>query len=245
VIIARDEAENLPTCLASLGWASEIVVVVDPASRDQTETIARRQANVVLVRPFDHFANQRNAGIERACGEWIFSIDADEQVSPALAEEILAVTSRPQPEHAGYRVPIQSMILGRRFGYSGTQHDRPIRLFRRQAGRWQGRVHEVVQLEGTPGDLLQPILHQTLPTMRSFLRKLDVYTSLEAEQFLREGRPIRPWDVTLRPAWTFAKLYLAKQGFRDGMEGFMFCALSGMSVAVRHWKHRELTRRPA
>ena len=63
---------------------------------------------------------------------------------------------------------------------------------------------------------------------------------VEARRFASEGRPVRARDLTIRPAWTFAKLYLGKQGFRDGLEGFLFCALSGMSVAVRHWKHREM-----
>ncbi|MFO0910937.1 MAG: hypothetical protein U0794_21785 [Isosphaeraceae bacterium] len=78
--------------------------------------------------------------------------------------------------------------------------------------------------------------------MQTFLRKLNEYTTLEALKFEREGRPYRPSDLTLRPAWTFLKLYVGKQGFRDGLEGLAFCSLSGLSVAVRHWKHRELVR---
>ena len=78
--------------------------------------------------------------------------------------------------------------------------------------------------------------------MGTFLAKIDRYTTLEARRFAAEGRPVRPFDLTLRPAWLFAKLYLGKQGFRDGLEGFLFCALSGVSLAVRGWKHRELVR---
>ena len=76
--------------------------------------------------------------------------------------------------------------------------------------------------------------------MRTFLRKINHYTSLEAIKFEREGKPFRTSDILLRPGWTFLKLYLGKQGFRDGLEGLAFCALSGISVAIRHWKHREL-----
>ena len=78
--------------------------------------------------------------------------------------------------------------------------------------------------------------------MQTFLQKLDCYTSLEAARMLREGVKPRRFDLTLRPAWTFAKLYGLKQGFRDGPEGFVFCALSAVSVAVRQWKLRELVR---
>ncbi len=245
LIIARDEAKNLPGCLATLGWVDEVVVVVDPASKDETLEIARRKADVVRVRPFDNFAAQRNAALALASGHWVFAIDADERASPALAAEVRrAIADRNHP-HAGYCLPIRSVILGRSFGYSGTQHDRPLRLFRKGLGRWVGSVHETVNLQGTVGQLGEPLRHCTIPNMKVFLRKLDRYTSLAARESLSIGAPLRPLDLVVRPCWTFAKLYLAKQGFRDGPEGFVFCALSGVSVAVRHWKHRELLRAKA
>lgn len=243
LIIARNEARNLPGCLASLGWADEVVVVVDAASRDDTLAIARRKADRVLCRPFDDFASQRNAALDASTGDWVFAIDADERATPALAAQIRNAVLDPKAPHSGYRVPIRSVILGRPFGYSGTQDDRPLRLFRKGKGRWVGAVHETVSLRGTEGVLSQPLMHRTIPTMDVFLRKLNTYTSLEAIEFQQQRRPVRPWDLTVRPFWTFAKLYVAKQGYRDGPEGLVFCALSGVSVAVRHWKHRELIRR--
>ncbi len=242
LIVARDEAEHLPGCLASVSWADERIVVVDAASRDRTEAIAREVGARVLVRPFDHFAAQRNAGLERARCDWILSIDADERVTPGLRAAIRERLATVEHEPVGYRIPIRSEILGRPFRYSGTQHDRPLRLFRRGAGDWVGEVHETVALVGPVGQLDEPLTHQTLPDMQTFLRKLDRYTSLEATRLHREGRQPRPFDLTLRPLWTFAKLYGLKQGFRDGREGFAFCALSAVSVAVRQWKLRELTR---
>lgn len=240
LVIARDEADNLPGCLASLEWADERVVVVDPASRDATESLARQFADKVLVRPFDDFASQRNAGLALTSGDWVFAVDADERSSPEQAAEIRLAIS--DSIHSGLRVPIRSVVLGRDFRFSGTQHDRPLRLFRRSAGRWVGAVHETVDLDGTCGEIRHALKHRTLPDMRTFLQKIDRYTSLEARRMADAGRPPRLRDLTVRPAWTFAKLYLGKQGFRDGLEGLMFCALSGMSAAVRAWKHRELSR---
>lgn len=242
LILARNEADNLPGCLASVDWANEVIVVVDRASRDQTQAIAQARADVVAIRTFDDFATQRNAALDLASGDWIFAIDADERATPALAAEIRRATATARSGLNGFRVPIRSMILGRPFAYSGTQHDRPLRLFRRGAGRWVGAVHETVALEGTAGMLTQALQHRTIPDMQTFLRKLNEYTTLEAIKLEREGRAPTPADMTLRPAWTFAKLYLGKQGFRDGVEGFVFCAMSGLSVAVRHWKHRERLR---
>ena len=242
LIVAKDEAANLVGCLESLVWADETVVVVDLASRDETEAIARGMADVVAVRSFDDFARQRNAALALASGDWVFAVDADERATPELASEIRRTLADPILGHVGYRVPIRSVVLGRSFRHSGTQHDRPLRLFRRGSGHWVGQVHETVDLRGTAGQLLGHLDHRTIPDIRTFLRKIDHYTTLEAAEFRRQGRPFRTIDVTLRPIWIFAKLYLGKQGFRDGLEGLAFCALSGLSAAVRHWKLRELIR---
>ena len=239
LIVARNEADHLADCLASLTWVDETIVVVDAASTDATEAIARRLATRVLVRPFDDFATQRNAALGLASGDWVLAVDADERSTPALAAEIRRAI---ESDRVGFRVPIRSVVLGRSFRYSGTQHDRPLRLFRRDLGRWVGKIHETVDLSGQVDQLTHHLTHRTLSDMATFLRKIDQYTTLEARQFHESGARFRPRDVTIRPAWVFAKLYLGKQGFRDGLEGLAFCALSGLSVAVRHWKHRELIR---
>jgi len=219
-----------------------VIVVVDRASRDETQAIAQNGADLVAIRTFDDFASQRNAALGLASGDWVFAIAADERATPELAAEIRRVTSDPDAKFSGYRVPIRSIILGRPFRFSGTQNDLPLRLFRRGSGRWVGTVHETVDLEGPIGRLKAHLQHRTIPDMQTFLRKINEYTTLEAIKFMREGREFRKTDLYLSPAWTFTKLYFGLQGFRDGVEGFAFCALSGLSVAVRHWKHREMIR---
>jgi glycosyltransferase involved in cell wall biosynthesis len=238
LILARDEAANLAECLNALRWVDHRIVVVDSRSRDATESVARRLADSVIVRQFDDFASQRNAGLDLAGTPWIFAVDADERSSPEQAAEIRRRTSETQL--AGFRVPIRSIVLRRPFRYSGTQHDLPLRLFRADRGRWVGEVHETVTLQGHVDQLQTPLRHQTIPDMTTFLRKIDHYTSLEALRHFREGRRSTLLDLTARPLWTFWKLYLAKQGFRDGLEGLAFCGLSAVSLAVREWKLREL-----
>ena len=240
LVVARNEAGHLLDCLRSLAWADETIVVVDASSTDATEAIARRHASRVLVRPFDDFAGQRNSALALATGDWVFAVDADERATPDLAAEIRRRVGTKPGDPVGFRVPIRSIVLGRSFRYSGTQHDRPLRLFRRELGRWVGTVHETVDLAGPVEPLLNHLTHRTIPDMATFLQKIDQYTTLEARQFQASGVPFRAIDVTIRPAWVFAKLYLGKQGFRDGLEGLAFCAMSGLSVAIRHWKHREL-----
>jgi glycosyltransferase involved in cell wall biosynthesis len=241
LIVARDEAHNLAECLAAAAWADERVVIVDPASRDATLEIARRAADVVAVRAFDDFASQRNFGLSLASGDWVFSIDADERATPELADEIRSLLSHPNLEYKGFRVPIRSVILGRDFAFSGTQFDHPLRLFRRDSGQWLGLVHETVQLDGPSGSVRNALRHHTLPDMQVFLTKINHYTTLEARDLAGSSRRFHPIDLTVRPLWIFFKLYVLKQGFRDGVEGLVFCALSGVSSAVRAWKHKELT----
>lgn len=241
LIVAKNEAHNLADCLAAARWAFERIVVVDPMSVDATHEIARRNADIVAVRPFDDFASQRNYALGLASGDWVLSVDADERVTPALADEIRRGLADPANTFRGFRVPIRSVILGRAFGFSGTQHDHPLRLFRRDSGQWIGLVHETVALDGPAGSMRNALRHHSLPNVHVFLHKLDYYTTLEARGLAGSARRFRMSDLALRPVWTFLKLYVFKQGFRDGLEGFMFCALSGVSVAVRAWKHRELT----
>jgi len=241
LVVAKNEAHNLVDCLASARWADERVVVVDAASRDATLEVARREADIVELRAFDDFANQRNRALALASGDWVLSIDADERITPALAAEIRRVIADAGNPFRGFRVPIRSVILGRPFAFSGTQYDLPLRLFRRDAGYWTGLVHETVELDGPSGNLEHYLSHYTLPNVHVFLNKVNDYTTLEAQAMAARARRYRLGDLVLRPIWTFFKLFVFKQGFRDGLEGFMFCALSGVSVAVRAWKLRELT----
>jgi glycosyltransferase involved in cell wall biosynthesis len=241
LVVAKNEAHNLADCLQAANWAFERVVVVDPASRDATLEIAQQTADVVAVRRFDDFASQRNFALELARGDWVLSVDADERMTPDLVDEIRRLIADPASPYRGFRVPIRSVVLGREFSFSGTQHDRPLRLFRRDSGRWVGRVHETVELSGPAGALENGLRHHTLPNMQVFLTKLDQYTTLEAESLAGLKRPFRRSDLALEPLLRFFKLYVLKQGFRDGLEGYIFCVLSGMSVAVRAWKHRELS----
>jgi len=240
LVVARNEEDNLSACLEAVRFADERIVIVDASSIDGTLEIARRLADVTSVRVFDNFTNQRNAALALASGVWVLSVDADERVTPELAREIRGWLSDFKTGTVGFRVPIKSEILGRPFGFSGTQHDLPLRLFRRDRGRWQGLVHETVAIEGPIGRMEHALEHRSLPCMRAFLRKIDQYTTLEASDLHRSGCRFRTFDLAVRPCWTFLKLYFGKQGFRDGLEGLMFCALSGVSVAVRTWKLREL-----
>lgn len=207
-IIALDEAENLRELLPRLAWADE-VVVIDGGSRDATAEVARTWGCRVVSRRFDCFARQRNEALSLARSDWVLSIDADERPTAALAEEIrwrLAGT-----RSSAFRVPIRSTILGRPIRRSGTQDDVPIRLFRRDAARWHGDVHERLRVDGRVGRLRHWLTHRTQSDLNEFLVKMNRYTSLDAEARVVDGRRPRRTDPWIAPAREVFRRLIYKQ----------------------------------
>ena len=234
-IITLNEQHHLPTLLARLAWVNEIVVV-DGGSTDDTVAIAQRHGCRVAAHPFHTFAQQRNRAIELAQSDWILSIDADERPTPAIVREIRTQIAR--SACAAFRVPIRSRIFGRPFRFSGTQDDRPIRLFRRGDAVWSGDVHEVLRVRGRVGALRAAFEHETLPTLTSFLQKMQRYTTLAARHRVATAQPPRWRDRALAPAVEVGRRLIWKGGLLDGPEGWMFCLLSGLSQWVLADKHR-------
>lgn len=239
-VLALNEADNLRRLLPLLNWAEE-VIVIDGGSTDGSPEIAGQLGARVIRRTFDNFAAQRNAASASARGDWVFFIDADERPSPRLAQEVrrrISDTSR-----VGYRVPIRSTIFGRRFRFSGTQNDLPLRLVHRSAGMWQGDVHERFVAQGPVGKLEHHLEHFTLPTPAAFLGKMQRYTQIAAAARVTSGIAPRGADLWLRPAAEFFRRFVWKFGWLDGPQGWVFCALSALSEWLLARKHRQLWRR--
>lgn len=235
-VIAVNEAANLTALAASLRWVDEIVLV-DGGSTDGTADLAARLGMRVLRRTFDNFANQRNFALQQARGEWVLSVDADERPTPALARSVREAIVGTR--YAGFRVPIRSRIFGRAFRFSGTQDDRPVRLVRRRAARWEGAVHEVLCVAGRVGTLPFWLEHETIPSLASFLEKMHRYTDLEAQGRVAAGRPPRRMEAWLAPPGEVVRRLFVKWGVCDGPEGWAFALLSGLSswvLARRHWQ---------
>ena len=147
VIVTRNEEDRIRDCLTSVAWADEIVVV-DAESDDKTAAIAREFTDHVMLRAWDGFASQKNFGIEQARGEWILSVDADEQVEPALRDEIQSAIGGDPDGCDGYRVARRNIMWGRWIRHGGLYPDWQLRLFRRGRGRFVDlAVHESVRVD--------------------------------------------------------------------------------------------------
>jgi len=238
VLIALNEAENLPRTLESVRWAQEIVIL-DSGSTDATLEIASQFGSRVFQEPWKGFGPQKNSAISHATGDWVLSLDADEEVSPALAAEIQALLAG-DPPFSAYRIPRLNHFLGRPLRHGGYWPDPKLRLFRRGAARFEDRlVHEAMQSPGPIGTLENPLLHHCYATLQDYIEHMNRYSTAGAQMLLSAGRaprslPAFALAAIVNPAATFLYNYIFRLGFLDGREGFL--QHLNHSVYI-HWKY--------
>jgi len=243
-LITFNEERNIEEALQSLAWADEIVVV-DSGSTDATIEICRRYTGRVCQRAWTGYVDQKNHAVAQASHDWIFSLDADERVSPSLAGELHQLR-RAGCERAGYCIPRVAFFLGRWIRHGDWYPDYQLRFFDRRRGRWQGgNVHESVRIDGAPGQLRGEILHFTYRSVSDYLRRLEVYSTLAARDYRQIGKTSSAIQVLGNPLATFLKCYLLKRGFLDGFPGVMVAVMGAISVYFKYAKLYELNRKPA
>jgi glycosyltransferase involved in cell wall biosynthesis len=237
-VITVNEAANIQAALESLSWADEIVVV-DSESTDDTVSIARKFTERVIVRPWPGYIAQKNFAAAQAAHDWIFSLDADERVSPALAAEIAGVMSGPTA--AGYRVPRVTFHLGRWIRSTDWYPDYQLRLYDRRRARWTGKyVHESVTPDGAVIDLHGELLHYAYRDLAHHFQTMDRYTTLAAKQMFEEGRRAGFLELAVHPPAAFLRNYVLRGGFRDGVPGLIVSAMNARYVGLKFAKLWEL-----
>jgi glycosyltransferase involved in cell wall biosynthesis len=237
-IITRNEAANVAAALASVAWADEILVV-DSESTDATAAIARDAGARVEIRPFPGYSDQKNYAASIASHDWIFSLDADERVTPALADEIRSRLDG-DPPRRGYRVPRVSHYLGTWIRGTDWYPDYQLRLYDRRAGRWNGRtVHESVALDGEPGRLRHDLEHYPYRDISHHLATIDRYTTLAADAMRAGGRVPSLAEVAIHPPLAFLRNYVLRGGFRLGGAGLIVSGLNSYYVFLKLAKARE------
>jgi glycosyltransferase involved in cell wall biosynthesis len=242
-VVTLNEEERLRACLESVAWADEIVIV-DAESQDKTAQIAREFTDHVVVRPWPGFAEQKNFALERARGDWLLSLDADETVSAALRLEVEALLAGHGPSADAFAVPRRNVYWGRWVRHGGLYPDWQVRLLRRGRGRFVVRaVHESVAVEGRVARLGGHLEHRSYRDVGDFVARAERYATLAAEDWVRSGRPVRPVrDLALRPLGRFLSMYVVRAGFLDGGRGFLLAALYAYYVLMRSAKAWERVR---
>ena len=243
IIITLNEAEHIGPAIDSAAWADEILVV-DSGSTDATVDIARAKGAKVMTRHWSGYVDQKNFAAERAAHDWIFSLDADERITPALAAEIQELLSS-EPERKAYRAPRVTFHLGRWFRTTDFYPDFQTRLYDRRAARWSGRhVHESVTADGPIGRLRHDLEHYSFRDLRDHLDRINLYSSLAALQLHEAGRRAGALDLLLRPPAAFLRNYLLRRGFLDGTAGLTLSLVNAYSVFLKFAKLRELQATP-
>ena len=238
-VITFNEAANIQAALESLSWADEIIVV-DSESTDDTVAIARRFTDHVIVRPWPGYIAQKNFAAEQARHDWIFSLDADERVTPELAAEIGTLLAG-APGAAGYRVPRVTFHLGRWMRSTDWYPDYQLRLYDRRRGRWSGRhVHESVKADGPVRDLRGELQHYAYRDLAHHFQTIDRYTTLAARQMFEDGRRAGFFDLMIHPPAAFVRNYILRGGFKDGVPGLIVSAMNARYVGLKFAKLWEL-----
>jgi glycosyltransferase involved in cell wall biosynthesis len=243
--VVKNGARRLVDVLDALAWCDE-VVVLDTGSTDDTARIAASFPNVSLHFHSGHFdgfgAMHRRMG-QLARHDWILSIDSDEVVSDELAREIRGLSLDPQTV---YLLPFENYFNGRQITTCGWQAEKHERLFNRTVTDFSEKcVHEKVCSRGLQMKLLRhPVRHYSYESLDDFLRKMQAYTTLFAEQ--NRGRksasPARAWA---HGGWAFFRSYVLKQGFRQGYEGFVISSYNAQTALWKYLKLHAANRRPA
>jgi (heptosyl)LPS beta-1,4-glucosyltransferase len=243
VVITLNEERNIVDCLASVAWADEIVVV-DACSTDRTVELARRFTDRIFVRPWAGYGPQKNFGIEQATADWILIVDADERVSPELQAEIRKLIALPPNDKiAAYRVPRRNYYYGRWVRWGGVYPDYQIRLFRKEYASYNDvQIHENLLVKGNVGTLVGHLYHFTERQIEDHFRKFGTYTTLAAQEKLKQIKSVGWSDLLIRPLVITFKTYFMKQGFRDGVRGLILSVFAGMFTFVKYTKAWDLLR---
>ena len=243
IIIAKNEAAHIGACLDSVAFADEIIVL-DSGSADATCDIARqRGARVETTADWPGFGPQKNRALDLATGDWVLSIDADERVTPELAESIAQALAAPAAQ--AYRVARLSNFCGRWIRHSGWWPDYVVRLFRRDAGRFSDApVHEHVVVSGRTATLSGHFLHYPYASLEIFIDKINRYSTEAALAAHRKGRRTGVLGPFGHAAWTFIRHYVLRRGVLDGWQGLVLAGMAATGSFYRYVKLYWLGKRP-
>jgi len=243
ILITKNEAANIRDCLQSVLWADEIIVV-DAGSTDNTTVIAKELgAQVHVYADWPGFGPQKNRALNYASKDWVFSIDADERVTPALRTEIESAMNEASAD--GYFCPRLSQFCGKFVHHSGWYPDYVLRLFKRGSGKFsESLVHESILLTGTAAKLKSPLLHYSYLTIADVERKVEHYSSAAAQQMFQSGKRSSQARAALSAAWAFVRTYMIRLGVLDGSAGWDIACMNARTTYLKYRKLEALRSAP-
>jgi glycosyltransferase involved in cell wall biosynthesis len=237
VIIAGNEEAKIGDAIRSVDWADE-VLVIDSESTDRTREIAESLGARVVVQPWPGFSAQKQFGTDEAKFDWIWSLDADERISPQLKAEILSIKNVETPPLDGYRIPRLAYYMDRPIRHCGWYPDWQLRLFDRRKGRWKDvLVHESVEMQAgaVVAKLANDIVHLTIDSPEEHREMIDTrYAPLAARQMFEDGRRTSALRIAMAAPVAFFSTYILRLGFLDGAAGYRISRLAGYHARRKH-----------
>lgn len=243
-LITRNEEQNIARAIESVRWMDE-VVVLDSGSTDRTVEISERMGAKVWTEPFQGFVIQKNRAMDFCTGDWVFNLDADEEVTPELRESILAViaTSGPEKSPSVFAVRRKTRYMGRWIRHCGWYPEYRERLSRKGCARWEGEMlHESLRGDGVAGRLEGDFLHRPYADLGAHIRKIDEYTDIWARREFSRGRRAGLSDLVGRPLARFMKMYFLRTGFLDGVPGFAVSVMGAWYTFMKYARLYEMAR---
>lgn len=237
-LVCYNEEKNIRRVLESVRFADEIVVV-DSGSTDATLEIAREFTDRIFVRAWPGFSAQKNFALEQASNEWILCMDADEEVTPALAGQIRDVVEGARTGYRFYSMPRLTRFVDRWMRHGGWYPDRQVRLLQKGAGVYNDHpVHAAIVPDEPVGKLRGDILHYSFESISDYVERMNSYSSTMARMLLDRPRPPRSGPLRLGGALArkFLEVYVLKRGFLDGGYGFVVACLGAYTVFLRQAK---------
>jgi len=241
-IITKNEEENILSCLQSISFAQQIVIV-DSGSTDKTLEIAADFGCEIYSEEWQGFGPQKQLAIEKCRLPWILVLDADERIPPETAVIIKKIVTDPDVRQAGFSFPRKNYFQGRWIKHAGWWPDRIVRLFRKDEGKMsEAVVHESVVVRGEIGYLDVVIEHYTESRLSKIIRKIDRYSTLGAETAFKEGKSSTTGGAFLRAFFTFIQDYFFRLGILDGMPGLTLAVTDSVNKFFKYAKLSELNK---
>ncbi len=235
-----NEEHNIERCLKSVSWCDEIVIL-DSFSTDRTLEVCRRYTDRVFQHKWEGYIGQRNRIREMATHDWVFFLDADEEVSDELREEIMAEFEAGAGDYVGYLFPRRVFYLGRWIMHGEWYPDIKLRLFKKELGHSVGEEpHDQVVVDGPVKTLAGTLYHYTYDDIFDQLNTMNRFSSISAHAKYEAGYRFKWTDFLFRPVFRFLKGYLLKRGLLDGRRGFLIAMVSAFGVAMKYVKVWEL-----
>jgi len=245
VMVTFNEERNIEECLESAKWGDEIIVV-DSFSTDRTVEICKKYTGRVYQRSWPGFGKQKNFSIEQAAMDWTFVLDADERIPEELRGEIEGILAAKETVYSAYRLARKNYFYGHWLRWGGQYPDWQTRLFRKGAGLYDNtEPHEGFIFKGKLGTLKNPLIHYSERKISDHFPKLNNYSSLAAAQRVQTCKKVHGYDLFFRPLINFFQVYFRKQGFRDGIPGFIQAVFKSLYTFVKYAKVWEIHQRKA